>query len=168
MPESQHPRRMRRSAAAAVVAASLTMALAGPTSADSSTSIGPSSATAPYVLTVADGVHIKSLLTVGDAGSASNGYEMVGIPDGLGIMQQGANLVLYMNQELRDTQGIVRRHGQAAARQTQRRQMGRRRESRTLPKRSRLSLRLALGFQAIRPFRQMAQRHCRTARLGRG
>ena len=27
---------------------------------------------------------ITSLLTVSDAGSASNGYEMVGIPDGLG------------------------------------------------------------------------------------
>ena len=30
------------------------------------------------------GVHTKSLLTVGDSKAASNGYEMVGIPDGLG------------------------------------------------------------------------------------
>ena len=69
----------------------------------------------PYVLPVADGVHIESLLTVGDGGAASNGYEMVGIPDGLGMIQQGANLVLYMNQELRDAQGIARRHGETGA-----------------------------------------------------
>jgi hypothetical protein len=86
-------------------------ALAAP----SSTSTGPNSATAPYVLPVADGVHITSLLTVGDAGSASNGYELVGIPDGLGMIQQGQNLVLYMNHELRDAQGITRRHGQVGA-----------------------------------------------------
>lgn len=81
----------------------------------SSTSTGPSSATAPYVLPVADGVHITSLLTVNDAESASNGYELVGIPDGLGLSEQGGDLVLYMNHELRDTQGIARRHGQKGA-----------------------------------------------------
>ncbi len=80
-----------------------------------STTTGPSSATAPYVLPVADGVHITSLLTVGDAAAADNGYELVGIPDGLGLRQQGHNLVLYMNHELRDAQGIVRRHGQTGA-----------------------------------------------------
>ena len=57
---------------------------------------------------------ITSLLTVND-GAAGNGYKMVGIPDGLGMLGQGANLVLYMNQELRDTQGIARRHGQTGA-----------------------------------------------------
>ena len=50
---------------------------------------GPSTVTAPYVLPVADGVRITSLLTVGDGESASNGYEMVGVPDGLGLMQRG-------------------------------------------------------------------------------
>jgi len=115
VPESRQPRQARRRAAAALLAASLTVALAAPTSAASSTSTGPSSVTAPYILPVADGVHIRSLLTVGDSGSASNGYEMVGIPDGLGIIRQGANLVLYMNQELRDTQGIARRHGETGA-----------------------------------------------------
>ncbi len=115
MPESQHPRQARRRAAAALLAASLTLALAAPTSAASSTSTGPNSATAPYILPVADGVHIQSLLTVGDGGSATNGYEMVGIPDGLGMIREGANLVLYMNQELRDTQGLARRHGETGA-----------------------------------------------------
>lgn len=115
MPESRHPRQARRALTAMVVAASLTIALAAPASGASSTSTGPSTVTAPYVLPVADGVHIRSLLTVNDAGAASNGYEMVGIPDGLGIMGQGANLVLYMNHELRDTQGIARRHGETGA-----------------------------------------------------
>jgi hypothetical protein len=100
----------------------LIVVLVAPASAATSTAIGPSSATAPYVLPVADGVHITSLLTVGDAGAASNGYEMVGIPDGLGMIRQGANLVLYMNHEIGDSGapnftllGIPRRHGQRGA-----------------------------------------------------
>ena len=116
MPESTRSRHAsRRALTATILAASLTVALAAPAGAATSTSIGPNTVTAPYILPVADGVHIESLLTVGDAGAASNGYEMVGIPDGLGVMRQGANLVLYMNQELRDTQGIARRHGQTGA-----------------------------------------------------
>jgi hypothetical protein len=104
-----------RRALAILTAATVATVLAAPASAASSWSMGPSSATAPYVLPVANGVHITSLLTVNDAKSASNGYEMVGIPDGLGMAREGRNLVLYMNQELRDTQGIVRRHGQTGA-----------------------------------------------------
>ncbi len=97
-------------AIAAVLSASSVMA-APP----SSTSTGPNSATAPYVVPVAEGVHITSLLTVNDAESASNGYELVGIPDGLGMMEQDDELVLYLNHELRDAQGIARRHGQIGA-----------------------------------------------------
>ena len=77
--------------------------------------IGPSTVTAPYVLPVADGVSITSLLTVDDAGSARNGYEMVGIPDGLGAFAQGKKLVTFMNHELQATEGIVRAHGQRGA-----------------------------------------------------
>ena len=81
----------------------------------SSTAIGPSTTTAPYVLPVANDVRITSLLTVGD-GAAGNGYQMVGIPDGLGFARERtASVVVYMNQELRDAQGIVRRHGQTGA-----------------------------------------------------
>ncbi len=115
MPESQHPRSARRGAVAAVVAASLTVALAAPASAASTTSTGPSTVTSPYVLPVADGVHIRSLLTVNDASAASNGYELVGLPDGMGAFQQGSNLVLLVSHEARDTQGIVRRHGETGA-----------------------------------------------------
>jgi hypothetical protein len=108
----------RRAATLIVVSAlGLTAAMAGSAAAVEPTEMGPSTTTPSYVLPIADGVHITSLLTVGD-GAADNGYEMVGIPDGLGMIRQGANLVLYSNHELADSpsvQGIVRRHGQAAA-----------------------------------------------------
>ena len=72
MPESQPPpTRGSPPPAAIVVAASLAVALVAPASAASSTSIGPSTVTAPYILPVADGVHIESLLTVGDGGAAA-------------------------------------------------------------------------------------------------
>ena len=93
----------------------LSLGLAG-TAFAAATEVGPSTDTEPYVLPAADGVKISSLLTVDDDGSASNGYELVGIPDGLGATRQGGrNFTLFMNHELRDTQGIARRHGQAGA-----------------------------------------------------
>ena len=59
---------------------------------------GPSTTTDPYVIPVTEGVHVKSLLTVGDAGAAGNGYEMTGIPDGLGARKtSGHGLFLNMN-----------------------------------------------------------------------
>ena len=81
---------------------------------------GPSTPIDPYVLPSADGVEITSLLTVdgilGDGGAASNGYEMAGIPDGLGAMKgEGGDFTLFMNHELAQTQGIVRAHGQIGA-----------------------------------------------------
>ncbi len=116
MPESNPNRNAgRRALTAMVLAASLAVALTAPASAASSTSTGPNTVRAPYILPVADGVHIRSLLTVGDAAAASNGYELVGIPDGLGATNQGSNVILYMNHELRDTQGIARRHGETGA-----------------------------------------------------
>jgi Bacterial protein of unknown function (DUF839) len=107
--------RLRRTAGLA----GLTMALAATSAlaAPGSTSRGPSTPTDPYVLPVGDGVSVKSLLTVSDAGSASNGYEMVGIPDGLGLVagSSGRDFRLFMNHELRKTQGVARRHGQMGA-----------------------------------------------------
>ncbi|MDQ3146286.1 MAG: DUF839 domain-containing protein, partial [Actinomycetota bacterium] len=43
------------------------------------------------------------------------GYEMVGIPDGLGARQEGDDVVINMNHELRSTQGIFRLHGAKGA-----------------------------------------------------
>jgi hypothetical protein len=90
--------------------------LAVPASASApGTAQGPNTNTDPYVLPVADGATITSLLTVNDDGAAGNGYEMVGIPDGIGVDRDGNRAFVYMNHELRDTQGIARRHGQIGA-----------------------------------------------------
>jgi len=75
---------------------------------------GPSTTVRPYVLPVAGGVDITSLLTVGDQ-PTSDGYRMVGIPDGLGAYKQGGDLVVFENQELRESVGVERRHGQRGA-----------------------------------------------------
>ena len=79
------------------------------------TSRGPRTTVSPYVVPVADGVSTKSLLTVGDL-PAANGFKMVGIPDGLGAIRNSSGTFdLFMNHELRTTQGITRRHGQRGA-----------------------------------------------------
>lgn len=121
----EHPARSSRARPLVAIFASVAVValLSGPVLAVSpDTSTGPNTTTSPYVLPIADGVSIKSILTVGDPGTASNGYRMVGIPDGLGMMRQGANLVLYANQEIGDSAtpnftplGIPRRHGQPGA-----------------------------------------------------
>ena len=108
-------KRFRRCASAAVAVLGLAVAIPNPAGA-ATTSTGPNTTTKPYVLPVASGVKITSLLTVDDAGSASNGYEMVGIPDGLGARAgQGGTIDVTMNHELTATSGIVRRHGQKGA-----------------------------------------------------
>jgi hypothetical protein len=94
----------------------LTAVSAGAHALGTGISRGPNTTTNPYVIPVADGVHIKSLLTVSDAGAADNGYEMTGIPDGLGAREwSGHDLILNMNQELNATVGAVRAHGQKGA-----------------------------------------------------
>ena len=59
---------------------------------------------------VADGWAVKPLLNVGEALGPS-GYRMVGIPDGLGAMNNGdGTLTILMNHELGKDQGKHRRH----------------------------------------------------------
>jgi hypothetical protein len=61
----------------------LGLAVAG--TALAATGTEPSTTTDPYVEPVADGVDLTSLLTVetgSDGGAATDGYQMVGIPDG--------------------------------------------------------------------------------------
>jgi hypothetical protein len=95
----------------------LGLAAAGTALAATGTETGPSTDTDPYVLPVADGVEVTTLLTVSDAASASNGYEMVGLPDGLGATDspRGGDFTVFMNHELRANQGVPRRHGQMGA-----------------------------------------------------
>jgi hypothetical protein len=73
------------------------------------TGTAPSTTRDPYVVPVAEGVKVTSLLTVqngADPGQASNGYETVGIPDGLGALDgpKGRDFNLIMNHELRPTE----------------------------------------------------------------
>jgi len=87
---------------------------------------GPKSSQSPYILPTAEGVSTKSILTVGDS---VGGYEMVGIPDGLGAFDNGdGTFTLLMNHEipvavssvtngigLAGPSGAVRAHGNAGA-----------------------------------------------------
>jgi hypothetical protein len=63
-----------------------------------------------WLTPVADGWAVKPLLNVGEALGPS-GYRMVGIPDGLGAMNNGdGTLTILMNHELGKDQGKHRRH----------------------------------------------------------
>lgn len=78
--------------------------------ASAATSIGPGTTLSPYLFPVIDGVDIKALLSVKDK-KAENGYAMVGVPDGLGIVPGGDTFTVVMNHELGDTLGVARAHG---------------------------------------------------------
>lgn len=73
----------------------------------------------PYLLSVAEGVTVTPLFTVGDSVNTkpdgSTPYRMVGIPDGLGAFDNGdGTFTLLMNHEL-GSGGVVRAHGAAGA-----------------------------------------------------
>ena len=105
---------IRRSLPASIAA--LALIAATPAVAKPISDTGPNTVTKPYVIPVAAGVHIKSLLTVDDAGAAADGYELTGIPDGLGAMADGRHgFKLFMNHEFTAAQGGVHRHGQKGA-----------------------------------------------------
>lgn len=97
--------------------AAMTAVAAAPASAGTAPApaTGRSTTTAPYVLPVGKGVGIRSVLTVNDPGAAANGYEMVGIPDGLGAYREGRDTVVLMNHEIGNNAGTVRAHGQRGA-----------------------------------------------------
>ena len=77
---------------------------------------GPSSSASPYVLAVDPSVSTRSLLTVGDETSDGTGWQMVGIPDGLGAFDNGdGTFTVLMNHELTPTDGVVRDHGSKGA-----------------------------------------------------
>lgn len=96
------------------IAGLMTTTLAFSPDAIAGTFTGPSTNVPPYVIPAAAGVDITSLLTVGDL-PARNGYEMVGVPDGLGAYRKGKKTTVLMNHELQKTQGIVRAHGSEGA-----------------------------------------------------
>ena len=74
---------------------------------------GPSSSQTPYLSPTAPGWSATSLLTVGDA---IGGYQMVGIPDGLGAFSNGnGTMTVLANHEIGNTLGTVRGHGAIGA-----------------------------------------------------
>ena len=74
---------------------------------------GPSSSQTPYLTPTAPGWSSTSLLTVGDA---IGGYQMVGIPDGLGAFSNGdGTMTVLANHELGNTSGTVRGSGAIGA-----------------------------------------------------
>lgn len=72
---------------------------------------GPSSSQTPFVVPLLPTVDVTSILTVGDS---VGGYQMIGIPDGLGAIDNGdGTFNVYMNHEVTKTAGtVVRDHGQ--------------------------------------------------------
>jgi hemolysin type calcium-binding protein len=82
----------------------------------SNAATGPSSSEAPYVIGVDAAISTVSLLTVGDETAANDGWQMVGIPDGLGAFDNGdGTFTVLMNHELPAGDGVVRDHGFAGA-----------------------------------------------------
>ncbi len=91
-----------------------TCAIAAFSSSTGKLSMGPSTAVRPYMVPTQPGVEIVSLLTVGE--SATNGYRMVGIPDGMGAYDNGDGTITFLsNHELSSSAGIARAHGAAGA-----------------------------------------------------
>jgi hypothetical protein len=86
------------------------------------TDTGPSSSHSRYVQPARADVDVVSILTVGDNVPGTDadgpGYQMVGIPDGLGAYRgrgSGRTFTLVMNHELGPTVGAVRDHGATGA-----------------------------------------------------
>lgn len=74
---------------------------------------GPSSSQTSYLTPTSPGWSATSLLTVGDA---IGGYQMVGIPDGLGAFSNGnGTMTVLANHEIGNTLGTTRAHGAIGA-----------------------------------------------------
>lgn len=77
---------------------------------------GPSTSSPPVVLPSHANVDTTSILRTGESVPRKGGgspYVMAGIPDGLGAFRKRGNKMrFFMNHELRDTAGDVRKHGE--------------------------------------------------------
>lgn len=77
--------------------------------------MGPSSSATSYLTPLAPGVEFTAILTAGDSLNKNPQgipYRMAGIPDGLGVYDNGdATITVLMNHELRATVGVTRAHG---------------------------------------------------------
>ncbi len=99
---------MKNIARSFLVAAAATVSLSA-----QSLITGPSSSQTPYLTPTAPGWSSTSILTVGDT---IGGYQMVGIPDGLGAFDNGnGTMTVLANHELGNTSGTVRGSGAIGA-----------------------------------------------------
>ena len=99
---------MKHIARSFLVAAAATVSLSA-----QSLITGPSSSQTPYLTPTAPGWSSTSILTVGDA---IGGYQMVGIPDGLGAFDNSnGTMTVLANHELGNTSGTVRGSGAIGA-----------------------------------------------------
>jgi hypothetical protein len=88
---------------------------ATPAAGQGSTAQGPSTGSTPYIFPSRDDVTTVSVFTVGDSvNNKPDGvtpYRMVGIPDGLGLLDNGdKTFTLFMNHEIAPTSGVPRQH----------------------------------------------------------
>jgi len=77
---------------------------------------GTSSSTAPFLVTLEPNITVTSLLTVGDALPGSTTGVFGGIPDGLGLFDNGdGTLTIVANHEFNNLSGSTRDHGSIGA-----------------------------------------------------
>jgi hypothetical protein len=90
----------------------------------SAQTVGPSTASTPYVRPTQAGTETLSILTVDNTGVLTDDtvpkvgggtYGMSGIPDGLGAFDNGSTFTLLLNHEIGNTLGTVRDHGSIGA-----------------------------------------------------
>ncbi|MFZ4697709.1 MAG: hypothetical protein ACOYMO_06855 [Phycisphaerales bacterium] len=81
-----------------IASASATVAIAAAASATTVLTTGPSSSSSPYVVGVTNSPvrEVVSIITVGDT---IGGYQMLGIPDGMGAFMSGDDMKLFVNHE---------------------------------------------------------------------
>ncbi len=75
--------------------------------------IGPSSSAAPYLVGSEGRAAFKSIISSGDAVGST--FKFAGIPDGVGVIDNGTTLRVLVNHELGSTAGAVRAHGSIGA-----------------------------------------------------
>jgi hypothetical protein len=91
-----------------VVGVSAVAAIATAASAQVVGRTGPSSSASPYVVAPA-GSPVRDLVSIMTVGDTFNGYQLVGIPDGMGGFMENGVMKLFIDHELTATAGGVRR-----------------------------------------------------------
>ncbi len=73
---------------------------------------GPSSSAASYLINLEPNVRIEALLT---AGTTIGGHIYAGLPDGMGVIDNGTTVTILQNHEIPSGNGAVRAHGSNGA-----------------------------------------------------